>query len=441
MKKVLVISYYSPPVSNMATQRLSRFLKYMPRYGWYPIILTVKPNQTYNEDFVQDPCGLPSNIRVYYTKSLEMKNMLKRFIFSSFLRRGKTKTLSPSFSWYDKSFKKIWRQFSRWFLLPDEAIGWLPFAIFRGVEIVKRNQIKIIYSSSPPYTAHLIGHFFKMLAKKPWIAEFRDAWVDSPFLDSYPSEFHRWINKKMERDIVISADRIITLTQSLRGSLIKRYPNISPRKIKVIYNGFDSKDFEGIHKEHNSDEFIITYAGKLYGGRTITPFLQALSNLIRENPIYKSKIQFDFIGSSYNEDLSETVKTMNLSGVVKLRGYLPYQKVIEFLLSSNLLLLIKAPNDVLHIPGKLFEYMGSNRPILALVPPCCEAARIINSLKIGVVVHPKDTYEIQQVLLHMMTNLKYYDFACSSRKIDRYDVRNLTRILTNIFNSVTANNS
>lgn len=425
----------------MPTQRLSRFLKYMPRYGWYPIILTAKPNETYSEDFIQDPRGLPLNTEVYYAESVQIKEMLKIFIFSSVLRSGKTKTLLPSFSWCDKSFRKIWRQFSRWFLLPDEAIGWLPFAIFRGLEIIKRNPIKIIYSSSPPYTAHLIGHFLKMLAKKPWIAEFRDAWVDSPFLDSYPSEFHRWINKKMERDVVISADRIITLTQSLRGSLIKRYPNISPRKIKVVYNGFDSEDFEGIHKDHNRDKFIITYTGKLYGGRTITPFLQALSDLIRENPIYKSKIQFNFIGSSYDEDLNKIVETMNLSGVVKLRGYLPHQKVIEFLPSSDLLLLIKAPNDLLHTPGKLFEYMGSKRPILALVPPCSETARIINSLRIGVVVHPKDTYEIQQVLLDMMTNLKYDDFACSFKKIDRYEVRNLARILANIFDSVTVNNS
>jgi glycosyltransferase involved in cell wall biosynthesis len=437
-KKILIIAYYFPPFGGVPVQRTLKFVKYLPVYKWDPMVLTVLNG--YDHFHPNDPSLLskiPMNIKVFRARELNVIARLIRFL------RGKSSA--------NKSVEKNKRFAGRtmrlrrllyntlWF--PDEKTFWILGAIFTGLRLLSREDTAVIYASGYPWSAFLVGAFLSKLKGIPLILDFRDAWTLSQ-RELWNNRFQRfWENK-----VLLHASRVVFATNLMRKGYIERYPWIAKEKFITITNGFDHEDFKRFHgKERNdSEKFLITFAGTF--NDNIPPldidqspyyFLQGLSKLLKEKDISKS-ILVRFVGN-FGENNKSLVKKLDLENVIELTGYVSHDKSIEYQMEADLLLLIICQCDgaKLILTGKVFEYIGARKPILALAPDG-EAKDLIVKEGLGITVGPKDIDGIKNTIFEL-----YKSWKQNSLKLERndcvfkkYEMKALTKKLVETIESI-----
>jgi len=410
-KKVLVVAYHYPPLGGGGVFRTLKFTKYLPQFGFKPYVLTVK-NAMYH---ARDPTllkDIPREAKIFRTFSLEHKLLPKPFY--------------------------ALKTTPKWIFVPDENIGWLPFAVRQGEKIIKKEGIDVIYATAPIYTNLLIGYLLKRKTGKPLVIDFRDPWTQNVFT-KYPTILHKKIEEKMERTVLKFTDYVITTTEPMRLKLIEKYPFIRGQ-CATITNGFDPEDFMGLTRSAPREKFTITYTGFLYGLRTGKHFLIALKELIKEKKETESKIQVLFAGPP-NKQTADLVRELGLQNVVRLLGYISHQESLKLMVDSDVLLLIIAAEESydekmgsLMIPGKTFEYLGAKRPILALVPSGT-TADLIRATKTGIITPPNDIDSIKQAVFKMFQEWKRGNLGTIRSAISKYDRKMLTEKLAKIFQS------
>ena len=267
LKKILVATYYWPPSGGPGVQRILKFCKYLPHFGWEPIVLTVQDGEYPRLDqSLLDEAEL-LKVKVFKTKTIEP------YKFFKFLTQ---KNSLPTFE-LSKVKESIFSNLAYWIrmnlFIPDARIGWIPFAIKSAKKIILENKIDLIFSSGPPHSSHFIGHRLKRSLSIPWVADFRDPWVD---LFYYSDHKRLAISKKLdsilETKILCSADKIITATKGLK----LLFENKIKKNISVVYNGFDEDDFKGLDKKNNKDEkIIVSYVGTIARSQVPHNFFQA----------------------------------------------------------------------------------------------------------------------------------------------------------------------
>jgi glycosyltransferase involved in cell wall biosynthesis len=414
MRKVLVIAYHYPPIGGGGVFRTLKFTKYLPRFGFKPCVLSVK-NSIYHVGDTSLLKEIPPEVKVIRTFSLEHKLFL-----IPFSALGTT---------------------PKWILMPDINVGWLPFAVRRGEQIIKKEGVDVIYATAPIYTSLLIGCLLKRKTGKPLVIDFRDPWTQNVFI-KYPTRLHKKIEEKLEKFVLETADYIIANTESMRLKLIEKYPFIKG-KCATITNGFDSEDFKGLVKSANREKFTIAHTGSIYGLMVDTGkyFLIALKELVEEKREIESKIQVLFVGHP-NKQIVGLVKELSLQNVVKILGYTSHSESLKLMVDSAVLLLIMGAGELydektgsLRIPGKLFEYLGAKRLILALAPRG-DAADIIKSTKAGIIVPPNDVNSIKQTVFQLFQKWKRGDLESAQCDVSEYDRKLLTEKLAEIFQQV-----
>jgi glycosyltransferase involved in cell wall biosynthesis len=321
----------------------------------------------------------------------------------------------------------------KWIFIPDINVGWLPFAVRRGEQIIKKEGIDVIYATAPIYTSLLIACLLKRRTGKPLVIDFRDPWTQNVFT-KYPTKLHRKIEEKLEKYVLMTADYIITATEPMRLKLIEKHPFLKG-KCATITNGFDPEDFKGLTRSPNREKFAITFTGYLYGLRTAKYFLIALKELFKEKNEVKDKIQVLFAGPT-SKQTKDLVRDLSPPNVLKLVGYVSHQESLKLMLDSDLLLLIIAPEEPYTYTTKLFEYLGTKRPILALVPPQGVAADLIRSTKAGIIVPPKDTNSIKQAIFKLFQEWERGDLRTIQSDVSEYDRKVLTEKLSEVFRRV-----
>jgi len=407
MRKVLVVAYYFPPFGGGGVQRTAKFAKYLPEFGWCPVVLTVDERHVGLRDSSLEEEGAP-HIPVYRTSAL----------------------LFPlGFPWRLRNF------IGRWLLLVDQQVGWLPFAVRHGLEIVRREGVEAIYTTSAPYTAHLIGLQLKKRTGLPWVADFRDPWVGN-FSSRFPTSLHERIARWLERQVVGAADRLIVVSEPMRRALLTRHPHLGFDEVQVLTNGYDPTDFEGVEPfGQDDDRLVILYSGSFYGERQ-TPFyfLQAIQRALDKGQIPCQEIRVLFVGSM-NPAFQRQIEELHLSDVVTILGYVTHRQSVGYLLGADVLLLIigSGPGSEAVFTGKIFEYLAAGKPILALVPPGV-AADLVREAQAGVVVEPEDTQAIadQTAILYQQWRRSTLTIASNQEVIAHYDRRRLTADLAAI---------
>ena len=270
-KKVLFITYTFPPIGGSGIQRNLKYVKYLPAFGWKPYVLTVKMINFYVYDTSLLSEVSPETV-ISRTGSLDPLR-LSTFLVSGFRFRARNKgpEKNPFFSEGSK-FVQIYRRAVRDFLaIPDPQIGWVPFAYVRGMQLIRKHELKIIFASANRLSATVVSHLLSRNTGLPYVLDFPDGWTDDPYL-TYPTHVHKRLHAALEKVIVGNAAAVSVYGEYLAGQFRKRYPWIADH-VHVLPNGFDPDDLKIIQPaERDRTKNRIVYMGSLHGRRSVRGF-------------------------------------------------------------------------------------------------------------------------------------------------------------------------
>jgi glycosyltransferase involved in cell wall biosynthesis len=369
----MVAYHYPPEGGSSGVLRTLKYTMYLPEHGWSPHVLTLR-EKAYP---VQDPtllAQIPPAVTVHRTAGFDVA---RRFSFGG---------LHPGF-----------------LTVPDRFASWVPFGVAEGLRVIKRHGVRALYSTSPPPTAHLIGAALKRLTGLPWIADFRDPWIEDGL---YPrpgsTRFH--VESRLERLVVSSADRITATTPLLAREFLRRHPSLSPERVVSIYNGYDERDFDG-WKPEAPDGFELLHTGLISPDfRDPAPLLTALASLIDSGRLRSEETRLVFLGGGrylQSRAFGDLVERLRLRGVVDVAPRVSYHESLARLGRASVLVLLQASDDTRTlIPAKGFEYLRAGRPILALTGDGA-TAELVRSTRSGLVVEPNDVEGIARALLEL----------------------------------------
>ncbi len=382
-KRVLMISYFFPPLGGSGVQRAQKFVKYLPQFGWKPYVLTVKPVEyiAYDENLLEEIKFTP----IYRTESIDPMRIL--YLIEK-LRKSKKRVYHTT----DLKIKKL----SREFFPIDSKIGWLPFAFYTGLKLCEEKKIDKIYATLSPYSSAILAYYLNKFTSIPYILDYRDLWQGKPDI-SYLTSWHKKISENWERKVLSNASKVIINTKLALKKIMSIYPKIEKDKFTVIYNGFDEDDFKIKIASKKSQKIVFTYTGGFYGERTPEYFIKAVENI--QDKI-SEKVEFRFVGNYHSLILKQLQSFPHL---IKVIPQVTHKKSIEYLMESDyLLLFIAKEKSEIVIPAKLFEYIATKKPILAMVPKNGEAAMIIKKYNLGKISEPDDVKSIENNLLFMV---------------------------------------
>lgn len=348
-RKVLYIAYYFPPMGLSGVQRTLKFVKYLPSYGWKPTVLTVGPTAYFASDHSLLAEVEKAGVEVIRTGSFDVNFLLKN--------RGVVK-MPPEW------IRKLLQFLGDTFFIPDTKIGWKRKAVKAASALLEKEHFDLIFATAPPQTDFLIGLKLKKRFNLPLVVEYRDAWLNYPF-KYYPTPLHRYLHRRLERKVLKAAHHIIVTQRRMKENILKTHQDFSYNDISIISQGYDSEDFEKKKtKPKKSRRMTIAHAGTFYGGRNPKLLIQALHNVTKEDAHLRGRIELLLIGNERAVD-KKLVQQLGLQNDVTFTGYVEHKKCTELLQGADVLWFVN-DND-LSSPGKLYEYFGTQKPILASI--------------------------------------------------------------------------
>lgn len=357
MKNLLMIIPFFPPNAGGGVYRSLGFVKYLDNFGWRPTVLTPRARSFW---IVDDTLlgDVPSTVELRRTRTLSGQYLLAA-------ARRMTGRTGPSQVRSSRGFALL-RRLGAFALLPDTYIGWYPFAVREGRKLLRSAKFDAIYSTSPPETSHLIARKLHELSGVPWVADFRDPWMNL-HLFKPPTAIHARIHARLEKTVCL--DAAVVVTNCWHEELLRRrYPAL--RKLVLIGNGYDHEKLGALFDLRPvRDRFQILHAGMLTQKRSAVPFLKGLSAFLDQVPEARERCRVVFLGARESEN-EMAVHDLGLEGVVEFRDTVAHDESLKMERTSHILLLIKHSDAAYRgiVPGKLYEYIGARRPILSVAP-------------------------------------------------------------------------
>lgn len=419
MKKVLVITYYWPPAGGPGVQRWLKFVKYLRDFNIEPVVY-IPENPEYpliDETFLKD---VPENIRVYRHKIFEPYRLASLFSSKKTKRISSGIIQSKNQSFIEKTL--LWVRGN--LFIPDARKFWVRPSVAFLEDVLEKEKIDTIITTGPPHSVHLIGYHLKKLKSVKWIADFRDPWTSIGYhkklkLTSASKKKH----KNLESMVLNFADKIVVTSNTTK----KEFEQITEQPIKVITNGFD-----GLKNDMAilDSKFTISHIGSMLTGRNPVNLWGVLSALIKENKDFKNAFRLQFIGV-ISDDILKSIQSFGLEEFCEVLGYVPHVEALKYQGSSQILLLaeIDSSDTIGIIPGKLFEYMAAQRPILGIGPKNWEVKNMVSETNSGHIFDYTDEVEIKNVLLNWFEQFQNGELSVSSTGIEAYSRRELTRKL------------
>ncbi|HEY6172107.1 MAG TPA: glycosyltransferase [Candidatus Kapabacteria bacterium] len=441
-KYVLFVSYYFPPAGGPGVQRVAKFARYLGEFGWTPIML-VPENPEYqalDESLAKE---LPADLIIRKARIFEPYDLYRKF---TGVKKGVSLDVAVNKRGAKKSFTQRVAEFIRaTFFIPDARIGWYKNGVAEGMKITKEYPISMIYSSSPPYTVSLVARKISKLSGIPWVAGFRDPWTG--FESSTPN---RWflpkaIDKKLERSVFTDAKMVDVAWEGIREDVRGKYPEIPASKFVHIPNGFDSADFpeHDITKRairQRGEKFVITYSGSLYGPRNPKTFLEAIQKLIASGAVEKEKLHLRFVGR-FGPDIHEMLDAPAVVSMVEKIDYVAHSRAVELVQDSDALLLIVDDTATVGaiVPGKVYEYLGAMRPLIAFAPPDGAIGDLLKETGGGKAIAQSDADSAAAYIKTLYDAWGRGEQTSSVMKTDiisKYERREETRRLAEVFDSL-----
>ncbi|MCT7994527.1 glycosyltransferase family 4 protein [Laspinema olomoucense] len=386
--KILIISYDFPPFNTIGAVRVGKMAKYLCKFGHDVRVITAGDQPLPSTLKVEIP---PQNIT--YTNWVNFSKIAK-FIFPKIRPQKKVnETLERSKKLIKYNFlDKLLFLYRNCVYFPDAKIGWLPFAISATSRLIEENwKPDLIYASAVPFTSLMVARFLSLKYGIPWVGELRDLWVDNHFYDIFHSKGRKMLEEHLERWILSHANGLVTVSKPHADILNKKYR----KPVAVILNGFDREDYPTNEKKEVPllSSICIVYTGTIYAGETFqnrqdpTPLFQSVDKLARSG----KHIELLFYANNPNS-IKEMALQNHIEHLVKTPERVSYKKSLQIQTQADILLLLlwNDPQERGVYTGKLFEYIGAGRPILAIGHSDNVAAELIRERKAGVVLNDPD---------------------------------------------------
>ncbi|UFH46145.1 glycosyltransferase family 4 protein [Flavobacterium galactosidilyticum] len=425
-KKILVITYYWPPAGGPGVQRWLKFVKYLPDFGIQPIVY-IPENPTY-------PIVDENLVNEVSDKAMILRNKIfEPYQLASFLSKNKTKKISSGIipnkkkqSFLDKTF--LWIRGN--LFIPDARVFWVKPSVSYLEKYIVENNIDTIITSGPPHSLHLIGLELKQKLDLKWFADFRDPWTTIGYHKSLRlSNFAAKKHKTLEHKVLNCADTIIVTSKTTKTE----FEAITTKPISVITNGYDS---EQVEKQTLDTKFSLAHIGSFLSERNPLILWESLTELIQEIPDFKSHLEIKLIGA-VSQEVLETISQFGLNPYLNNLGYVSHKVAIAHQRKSQVLLLIEINSEDTKsiIPGKLFEYMVSNRPIIAIGPQDSDFAEIITSTNTGVFLRYSEKMKLKSVILDFYNQFLEGKLQSNGVGLQKYSRKSLTKELAQLIHA------
>lgn len=430
-KKVLIITYYWPPSGGGGVQRWLKFVKYLPEFGWEPIVFTpenpefdlkdpslnkdVSPNLEVLRFPIWEPFGV-------YKKLFKKKDKLKQGIV---IEKTKMSLVDRISVWIRANL-----------FIPDPRRFWVRPSVNFLVPYIKQHEIDVVVTTGPPHSMHLIGLQLKKKCDVQWIADFRDPWSDWDLLEKL--EVRDWAlkqHRRLEKKVLIHTDYILTASHGIYSSLKEKF---SDSAIATITNGFDEDDLPTTDKSKNDAKFRISHLGLLNELRNPSVLWNCLEELCIEIASFQQDLELVLGGMVSSSILERIRKSDQLRQSYIHLDYISHQEVFEYYQQSSLLLLLlnSQDKDQLIIPGKLFEYFAAQKKVLAIGRKPSEVNDLLRYTEIGELFEPSEKDQIKKLIKDQYNSFKNGVTTVPTKHTSEFSRKNLTKKLSKLFDEI-----
>ena len=375
MKKVLFITYYWPPSGKASMHWPLKIIKHLPTFGWKPSVLTV------DEDTFSQRDNTFSNEISAETKVVRAKSIEPFDIYRKLIGKSKEDQLiaSETISIKNKSFShrlSIWIRMN--LFIPDARVGWYFPALKAGTEYLRQEKIDAVVSIGPPHTAHLIGKKLSSKFSIPHIPVFIDPWVDISYYRNFKrSTLTLSVDNRLEKSVLKNAASVVFVTETMQKVYEKKYSFLKG-KSNVLYWGYSEEDFTKLPspllKEKEAE--VILHAGNIFDYQNPKHFWKTLKDEINKG----RKLKLVFVGT-VSPEIKLSIVDSGLERITEYKGFLPYKEVIKEMMNASYLLV--CATEPRHVPGKLFEYLRTGKPIIAFGDGNEEVKKILADANAG----------------------------------------------------------
>ncbi|MDE6252016.1 MAG: hypothetical protein K2M78_05155 [Lachnospiraceae bacterium] len=445
-KKVLFIAYLFPPIGGSGVQRSVKFVKYLRDEGYEPVVLTVGKN-VHNQDIDKEMLNdIPEDVQIVRIND-ELKNIMELSDVEQQEIINLYYGVVQSEEWIDKYITIINNDTSnvRSELIPDSHIYWVN-NVLKSIDYkVNMQEIDLVFTTGYPYSAYFLGYYIKKKYDIPWVMDDRDAWIANDYLSeimwfkgkhaTYDLEYE--LNGKMLNEV----DCLITMAEQVSRDYISKF-NINKEHVKQITNGYDEEDIQDISSTEKNEKFTLCYNGWVYLDRNPVVLLKIINSMIEDKEIDKDKIQWVFNGV-IQVDIQERLISEDKFNILKFNGYLEHLDSLNIASKSDALVLWGGIGEGAKVmyTGKIFEYLRLKRPIIGFSTSGGVFDEVFNATKCGQNFEYDDIDKIKQYLGYLYGKWKNNEIVCvgNNKEIEKYERRNLTKKLADIFNDLLKN--
>ena len=436
MKRVLIISYYWPPTGGSGVQRWVKFAKYLPSEGWQPVIYTPEnPEQLAVDESLA--AEVPEAAEVVKTRIIEPYELYKKL-----LRRSGHSKEAVEVNPVNAQNKSLLQKAAMWvrgnLFRPDPRCLWIGPSVRFLKKYLSEHPVDLIVSTGPPQSMHMIGLRLSRETGLPWIADFRDPWTKIFYFKhlSMTPATERW-HKKMEKKVLDEASAVVAVSPLVQ----QEFQAMTDTPVELITNGFDECDFssEPCTQAYGgaSQEFTITHTGLFAADGNPTVLWDVLAEKCHADEAFRKLLRIKLIGKT-DDQILKALKDRGLESSLINMGYQTHSVAVEQQRQASVLILPlrKEPEYKAVLPGKLFEYLASQRPILGIGQPDGAMAMIVNETGTGTVIDWNDKEGISQYIEQCWKRHLEGRLSSDGADLSRFTRRSLTRRMAGLFDKI-----
>lgn len=439
MKRVLIISYYWPPTGGSGVQRWVKFTKYLPAEGWQPVIYTPENPEQLAVDASLE-VEVPSEAEVIRRRIVEPYEMYKKL-----LRRSGHSKEAVEVNPVNAQNKSFLQKVAMWirgnFFRPDPRCLWIRPSVKFLKEYLKEHPVDLIVSTGPPQSMHLIGRKLAKETGLPWIADFRDPWTKIFYFKhlQMTRSTQRW-HHKMEKRVLDDATSVVAVSPLVQ----QEFQAITQTPVELITNGFDECDFSAEKCMEaaggEGQDFVITHTGLFAADGNPTVLWEVLAQKCSNCEEFSKKLKIRLVGKT-DEQILAAIDAAGLSRNLENMGYQPHAEAVEQQRKASLLILPlrKEPEYKAVLPGKLFEYLASWRPVLGIGQTDGAMSMILNNTKTGLVLDWEDKKSIERFIDLCWEKHLAGQLTVDDADISQFTRRNLTHRMAQLFDELIEN--